>query len=463
MFIFGLFDKRKTNRIYNPIPVTCQILDPQNNTIETKMAMAKDLSLGGIYFELNETLPLNTKIKTTFQLPRSSNIIQAAVRVVRVETTEYKDIFGIGVRFDEIEDKDKEEIKQLIERLNIGKLLELAINKGASDVHLMVNHPLVLRIHGKIEIVGASKFSPEDIAKLLYSIMSKEQIRKFEREKELDFGIQYDIENRFRVNLHLQKGFLEAALRLINTKVPSFDELNLPEIVKELSGLKDGLILVTGPTGSGKTTTIAAMVDFINHQRREVIITLERPIEYVYIDDKSIIKQREIGIDTNSFSIALKSSLRQDPNTIIIGELDDVETIRTAMIAAEAGYLVIASFHAPNTMQAIDRLAGIFPSENRKAILSQLANCLKGVISQFLIPRKNKEGRVLASEIVIVNDAVRRVIRSDELIQLPNIIQTGASYKMQLMSDSVRKYLEQDIIDPEVASFYSKEFLKFSH
>lgn len=463
MFIFGLFDKRQTNRVYNPIPIDCQILDPQNNAIENKMAMAKDISLGGIYFELNETLPLNTKIKITFQLPKSSNTISAIVKVIRVEATENKSVFGIGVRFEAIEDKDKEEIKQLIERLNIGKLLELAINKGASDIHLMVNHPLVMRIHGKIEIAGAVKFSPEDITKLLYSIMSKEQIKKFEREKELDFGIQYDTDNRFRVNLHQQKGFLEAALRLINTKVPSFEDLNLPEIVKELAGLKDGLILVTGPTGSGKTTTIAAMVDFINHSRREVIITLERPIEYVYIDDRSIIKQREIGIDTNSFSTAIKSSLRQDPNTIIIGELDDIETIRTAMIAAEAGYLVIASFHAPNTMQALDRLAGIFPSENRKAILSQLANCLKGVISQFLIPRKNMEGRVLASEVVIVNDAVRRVIRNDELIQLPNIIQTGASYKMQLMSDSVRKYLEQDIIDHEVANFYSKEFLKYGH
>lgn len=461
MFVWKNSDKRKDYRVYNPVPMVCEITNAHNNNVITKTVMAKDISRSGIYFEMDETPPLRIPIKVTFKLPKSDNTIQADLRVMRIESTEYENIYGIGTAFENIEEKDRQEIEKFADRFSINKLLELAISKGASDLHLLADHPPVLRIHGKIETADASKFSADEIEKLLYSIMSRRQIKRFEQEKELDFGIQYDSINRFRVNVHQQKGFTEATLRLINTKIPSTEELNLPDVTKDLARLKDGLVLITGPTGSGKTTTIAAMVNLINKERQVVIITLERPIEYVYIDDKSIVKQREIGIDTNSFSVALKSSLRQDPNVIVIGELDDIETIRTAMVAAEAGYLVIASFHAPSTMQALDRLAGMFPAEHRKAILSQLANCTRGIISQLLLPRKNQEGRVLACEIVIVNDAVKRIMRNDEINQLPNIIQTGGSYKMQMMADAIKKYLWQDVIDEETANFYSAESARY--
>lgn len=449
--------KRKDYRIYNPIPLTCEIANAQNNSIVTKTVMAKDISRSGIYFEMDETPPLRIPIKVSFKLPKSDSTIKATVKVARIESTEFNNLYGIGGVFENIEEKDKQEIEKFAEHFSLNKLLELTISRGASDLHLLADHPPVLRVHGKIEMEDGAKFSCDEIEKLLYSIMSRSQIRKFEQEKELDFGIQYDSINRFRVNVHQQKGFTEATLRLINTKVPTIEDLNLPDAVKDLSRLKDGLVLITGPTGSGKTTTIAAMVNLINKERQAVIITLERPIEYIYLDEKSIIKQREIGIDTNSFSIALKSSLRQDPNVIVIGELDDIETIRTAMVAAEAGYLVIASFHAPSTMQALDRLAGMFSAEHRKAILSQLANCTRGIISQLLLPRKNQEGRVLACEIVIVNDAVKRIMRNDEISQLPNIIQTGGTYKMQLMADAIKKYLWQDVVDEDTANFYSSE------
>lgn len=461
MFVWKDSDKRRDYRIYNPIPLTCEIANAQNNTVTTKTVMAKDISRSGIYFEMDETPPLRVPIKVSFKLPKSNATIQATVRVARIESTEYENMYGIGSVFETIEDNDRQEIEKFTERFSINKLLELAISRGASDLHLLADHPPVLRIHGKIETADAAKFSADEIEKLLYSIMSRRQIKKFEQDKELDFGIQYDTVNRFRINVHQQKGYTEATLRLINTKVPTIDELSLPEVVKDLARLKDGLVLITGPTGSGKTTTIAAMVNLINKERQAVVITLERPIEYVYLDDKSIIKQREIGIDTNSFSVALKSSLRQDPNVIVIGELDDIETIRTAMVAAEAGYLVIASFHAPSTMQAFDRLAGMFATEHRKAVLSQLANCTRGVISQLLLPRKNQEGRILACEIVIVNDAVKRVMRNDEINQLPNIIQTGGSYKMQLMSDAIKKHLWQDAIDEDTANFYSTESARY--
>jgi len=266
------------------------------------------------------------------------------------------------------------------------------------------------------------------------------------------------MQNRFRINIHQQRGFLEATLRRISTKIHSFDELNLPEVIRDLARQKEGLVLIVGPTGSGKTTTIAAMLDIINNERKGVIITLERPIEYVYSNIKCIIKQREVGIDTNSFSTALKSTLRQDPNIIVVGEIDDVETVRTAIIAAESGHLVIASFHAPNTVQAIDRLTSLFPIENRKHILFQLSRSLKGIVCQLLIPTKNRQDRVLATEIVIVTDALRNIIRNDELFQIPTIIQTGGALRMQSMQQSIKRYLDQGIIDAETAIEYSEEF-----
>lgn len=461
MFIYNLPDKRKSYRVYIEIPIICEIPDPKDKSIRNITGLINNINSEGIYFEIDELLPLNAELDTKFRLPKSDNLIHATIKVVRIETPDTKK-FGIGAIFTKIADKDKEEIKQLVERLDINKLLELTIKKEASDLHLLVGQPPVLRIYGDLQLLDMPKMSAEDIERLVYSIMPREQIKKFERDKELDFAIQYDTKNRFRINLHRQKGFLEAAFRLINTGISSFEELNIPGVVKDLARLKDGLVFVTGPTGSGKTTTMAAIVELINQERKAVIITLEKPIEYVHSNIKSIIKQREIGIDTNSFSVALKSSLRQDPNVIVVGELDDVETVRTAIIAAEAGYLVIASFHAPNTVQAIDRLTSFFPMENRRQVLFQLASCIKGIVAQLLIPLKDKRGRILATEIVIANDAIKRVIRNDELIQLPTIVQTGSASKMQSMVNSIMMYFEQGIIDGETAHFYSEEFSRYN-
>ncbi len=454
----NLSERKKSYRVYTEIPLTCEIADPNNKIIRKKTALARNISSEDIYFEIDEILPLGLETDIIFQIPRSDNIIKAKIKISRIETTENENIFGAGAYFIEISDKNKEEIKQLVERLDIYKLLELAIKKGASDLHILANKQPVLRIQGEVEDLDYAKLHAEDIPNLLYSIMTKQQIKKFEQDKEMDFAIQYDMENRFRINLHQQRGFLEATLRVINTKIYSFEDLNLPEVVKDLARQKEGLVLIVGPTGSGKTTTIAAMTDLINHERKGVIITLERPIEYVYSNVNCIIKQREVGIDTSSFSIALKSTLRQDPNVIIVGELDDFETVRTAIIAAEAGHFVIASFHAPNTVQAIDRLTSLFPLEHRKNILFQLSRCIKGIICQLLLPAKNRRDRVLATEIVIVNDAVRNIIRNDELFQIPTIIQTGGALRMQSMQQSIRRYLDMGIIDTQTAIEHSEEF-----
>lgn len=462
MVVTNLPERKKDLRIYFKIPMVCEITEPENKTMRKKTVLVNNINSESVYFEIDEMLHLDAEISVMLQLPKSENIIRGIIKVIRVEKSEKEGMFGIGAIFIKLIDKDKEEIRQLVERLDINKLLEKAIKKGASDLHLLAGQPPIVRVHGELQVQDEEKLEAEDISRLLYSIMTKLQIRNFEEEKELNFAVQFDAQNRFRINLHQQRGFTEATFRLINTNVSSFEELNLPEVIRDLARLKDGLILIAGPTGCGKTTTIAAMVNLINHERKTVIIILERPIEYMHENIKSIIKQREVGIDTHSFPVALKNSLRQDPNVIVVGELEDTETIRTALIAAEAGHLVIASFHAPNTIQAIDRLVNIFPLETRRHILTQLSHCLRGVITQLLIPRIDRKGRILVTEVLITTDAVKRIIRNDELIQIPTVIQTGATYKMQPMSESIRECVEKGFIDLETANFYSEEFSKYT-
>ncbi|MCX5707533.1 MAG: PilT/PilU family type 4a pilus ATPase [Candidatus Omnitrophica bacterium] len=387
--------------------------------------------------------------------------INVRVKVVFLETIGTNS-FGAGCVFMGIDELDQKEISSLVERLDITKLLKMAIDKHASDLHLVAEQPLVMRINGELEFMEGQIIHADEIAQLVFSLMNKEQIRVFAREKEVDFGIQYDMKTRFRVNVHKQRGFVEAALRLIESKDFSFEELRIPQVVQDLARNKDGLILITGPTGSGKTTTIGAIVGLINKERKAVIITLERPIEYIHPNIKSVVKQREVGVDTNSFSAALKSSLRQDPNVIVVGEMDDLETIKTALIAAEAGYLVIGTFHAPDVIQAIDRLVSMFPIENRRQLLGQLSNCLRGVVAQLLVPSKDRKTRLLASEVLVATDAVKRIVRKDELFQLATIMQTGAGYKMQSMTDAIRKLVESGEIDTETAMFFSEEFGKYA-
>jgi len=453
-----LAERRRHRRLYARVPMSVEITSPEDGTRKSKTVMLGNISESALYFESDELLPIKAEIKVAFKSPKSEKIIRATASVVRIETSPDEKIFGIGATFIEITDEDKKELGAFIEQLDLEKLLKLTIEKGASDLHLIANSPPVLRIQGELQDLDMPKLSNEDIQRLVFSVLPKKQIRKFEQNKELDFGLQYDVENRFRINLHFQRGYLEAAFRLIVSRSFSFKELHIPDVVKDLARLKEGLVLVAGPTGSGKSTTIAAMVDLINQERRVIVITLERPIEYVHKNIKSFVKQREIGVDTNSFSTALQSSLRQDPNVIVVGELDDIETVKTAFIAAEAGYLVIASFHAPNTLQGIDRLAGMFPPESHTHVLTQLANCLKGMITQLLIPTIDKKSRVLAVEVVIGTDAMKRIIRAGEFHQIPTIIQTGKQYKMQSMYESIKKYVDEDIISEETAQFYSQEF-----
>jgi len=270
---------------------------------------------------------------------------------------------------------------------------------------------------------------------------------RFEEELELDLSLYIPGISRFRVNVHQQKGCVEAAFRTIPMDIPHIDTLGLPEIAKELARRPTGLVLVTGPTGTGKSTTMAAMVDLINRERRCLIISAEDPIEYLHTNKNSIIKQREIGSDTHSFSAALKHVLRQDPDVLLVGEMRDLETISTTITAAETGHLVISSLHTPDAAQTIDRLIDVFPPAQQKQVMVQLAGCLQGVMAQILFPLKSGMGRAVATEVMIGTPGVRNVIREHKTHQIPTLIQTGSQYGMHSMDSS----LKQLVLDGKVS------------
>lgn len=309
------------------------------------------------------------------------------------------------------------------------QLLDVAIEKNASDLHITVGVSPALRIDGKLlPLTDFGLITPESSERLLMSIMTEEQVERLRQRRELDFSFGYQ-KTRFRTNVFYQKGTISAALRLIPVSIKTLEQLGIPPILEHFTEPSQGFVIITGPTGHGKSTTLAALIESINQKRSEHIITIEDPIEYVFEHKKSIIVQREIGSDTNSFARALRSALREDPNVVLIGEMRDLETIEAALTLAETGHLVFTTLHTNSAAQTTDRIIDVFPPHQQQQVRMQLANVLLGVVSQRLLPRV-QGGRILATEIMIANSAVRNTIREGKTHQLPNIIQTSASEGM---------------------------------
>lgn len=322
------------------------------------------------------------------------------------------------------------------------ELLELVFERSASDLHLSVGLPPVFRIDGELVRGDYQPLTKEDTQRLIFSMLTNEQRRVLEQNWELDCSYGVSGLGRFRVNVYKDKGNYAAALRSINTDVPTFEQLNLPPIVKEIAERPKGLVLVTGPTGSGKSTTLAAMVDFINTQHSVHILTIEDPVEYLHTSKRSVIHQRELGHDTRSFDNALRAALREDPDVILVGEMRDLETIRLALTAAETGHLVMGTLHTSSAMQTVDRIVDVFPPEQQQQIRVQLSNSLVAVFSQALLPKlndvKEKEGRVMSQEIMIVTPAIANLIREGKTAQIYSSIQTGAQYQMVTMESALK-------------------------
>jgi len=335
--------------------------------------------------------------------------------------------------------------------MEIRDLLLLSIEKKASDLHLTEKEPPILRLDGKLNRTNYPALTREDIKKMIYGILTNSQKETLEKDLELDFSVAPPGIDRFRVNIHIQRGAVEAAFRRVPLKIPSIEQLGLPPIAIDLARKPNGLVLVTGPTGMGKTTTLAAIIDLINNEKECLIICIEDPIEFVHINKKSVVKQREVYTDTHSFAEALRHALRQDPNVIVVGEMRDLETISTALTAAETGHLVLATLHTPDAPQTVERIIDVFPPYQQQQVRLQLANCLQGVMSQLLLPMASGIGRVLATEIMLGTSGIRNLIRGQEIEQIPTLMQTGSQYGMKTMDKSLKELYQKGLITLDAA------------
>ncbi|HOK56739.1 MAG TPA: type IV pilus twitching motility protein PilT [bacterium] len=332
----------------------------------------------------------------------------------------------------------------------IDDLLKYAVNQKASDIHLLAKLPPHIRIDGILYPVPFPALSNEECKKLIYSILSQEQIKIFENTKELDLSYGIDGVGRFRINLHYQRGTIGISIRPIKDKIPTFEELGLPsDVIKKMLSNPYGLILICGPTGSGKSTTLASMVEYLNERESLHIITIEDPIEYLFKYKKSIVEQREIGQDTYSFAEALKRVLRQDPDVVLIGEMRDKETIEAALRIAETGHLVLSTLHTGEVVQAMGRIVNVFSGDQQPTIRTQLSLVIIGVIVQQLIPRKDGNGRILATEIMIATPAIKSLIREGNFAQIYSQIQLGGELGMKTMNASLISLYKKGLISKE--------------
>ncbi len=333
--------------------------------------------------------------------------------------------------------------------LDLDELLRGAVGKGSSDVHLCEAQPPIFRIHGTLIRQGNLPLVSTDLQAVADQLVPSEKKGELDERGEVDFSYGINGLGRFRVNVYRQRGTLAVALRVIPFKVMTLWELGLPEVLASFCDKPHGLVVVTGPTGSGKSTTLAALIDLINEKYDKHIVTIEDPIEYLHRHKTSVINQREVGSDTTSFSLALRAALRQDPDVILLGEMRDLETINIALQAAETGHLVFATLHTNDAASTIDRIIDVFPAEQQQQVRVQLAGAIQGVVAQRLFKRVDRPGRIAALEIMIATPAVRNLVREGKTHQIPSVIQTSGKLGMKLMEASVRDLYERGIISQE--------------
>ena len=338
------------------------------------------------------------------------------------------------------------------------EILNKAQEMGASDIHVTVGSPVIFRVNGKLIRMDEEILMPDRTARLVRAMMTNDQWDAYVSKGELDFSYSYPGLGRFRVNVYRQRGTCSMALRVVALTIPKMEDLKLPPVLKELAMKQRGLILVTGPTGSGKSTTLAAMIDYMNQNRSEHIMTIEDPIEYLHRHNKSVVNQREVGNDSKSFANALRAALRQDPDIILVGEMRDLETISTAITAAETGHLVLSTLHTIGAAKTVDRIIDVFPPHQQQQIRIQLASVLEAVISQQILPKADETGRVAAFEIMIANNAIRNLIREGKTHQMQTVIQTGSNIGMQTMDASLIELYKKRIIDQPTLKKYAVDF-----
>ncbi|MCK4519218.1 MAG: type IV pilus twitching motility protein PilT [Candidatus Omnitrophica bacterium] len=333
--------------------------------------------------------------------------------------------------------------------MDIFELLRLTAKEQASDLHLTPNSPPLLRVHGELAAVKDKKLSSENTREMIFQILSSEQREVFEKKRSIDLAYSLEGAGRFRINAYYQRGSISIAFRNLPDKILSLTELGLPESLHQLSNLRDGMVLVTGPTGCGKTTTLASLIDMINQTRSCHIITIEDPIEYLHTHKKGIVNQRELYTDIDSFAEAMRYALREDPDVILVGEMRDLDTMRTAIMAAETGHLVFSTLHTRDTVSSIDRILGVFPPVEQQHVRQQLSETLKAVVSQRLLKSADGNSRVPTVELMMVTKAISNLIRMGKTEQIYSAIETGMNFGMQTMEQSLINLYREGKIDKE--------------
>ncbi len=335
--------------------------------------------------------------------------------------------------------------------LDFAEVLLQVLERKASDLHLTAGSPPMIRQHGKLHALDYPRLTPQTTREVVYSILTNDQRQKLETDWQIDLAYSIPGKARFRVNAYFQRAALSAALRLIPNEMPTLGELGLPPVLEEFTKKPRGFVLVTGPTGSGKSTTLAAMLDLINEVRHEHILTIEDPIEFLHKHKRCIVNQRELGADAQTFGLGLKAALRQDPDVILVGEMRDLETIATALTAAETGHLVFATLHTQDTAQTVDRIVDVFPPEQQQQVRVQLSVSLQGIVTQQLLPRADGQGRIAACEILVPTPAVRNLIREGKTHQIYSALQTGGQFGMQTMDAALAQLVREHKITRELA------------
>jgi twitching motility protein PilT len=335
--------------------------------------------------------------------------------------------------------------------VDLTQLLAFTMQNNASDLHLSAGSPPIIRVNGLMKRVKANPLGNDEIRTMLYSVMTEDQRAEYEKNMELDFAIALGEKARFRVNGFTTRVGSAAVFRTIPSTVPTMEQLELPPVMKRLAELEKGIVIITGPTGSGKSTTLASMINHINVHEPVHILTIEDPVEFFHTSKKALINHREVGTDTNSFARALKSSLREDPDVILVGEMRDYETISLALTAAETGHLVFATLHASSAAKTVDRIIDVFPTGDKEMVRAMLANSLQGVVAQTLLRRADGNGRVGAYEVLVGTNAVRNLIRENQIAQIYSMMQTGSRYGMVTMEEAITNLVEGGIINKEEA------------
>ena len=443
-------EKREISRLNCRLPLKYEKVCEDGAEGITVSTLIRDISVTGISFYSFEIIKLNTLIKISFCIKERDSIsFVSEVKWIEKCSDEKLGKYIVGAEIDQIDEQMRQELVNFIGCVNIDLVMENIDVENVLDVNFVGGYPPMVKKFNKVIPAGDTPLSREIVQGLLLSILDDRQYKIFMKEREMNFIYSYK-DTRFRVNLHFQMGNVEGTFRVIPKGHKSLKELGIPSTVESLLAMgRKGLVFVTGRTGSGKTTTLASMVEHINNTREGIIVCVEDPVEYVHTSKKCIIKQREVGKDTVSFYNAARNALRQNPDVLVIGEILDAETMEVALTMAESGTLVLTSFHAPNATYALDRVTSLFSADLQMHVLKRLSLVLLGIITQSLLPKADGKGSILATEVLVVNDALKRIIRHGDWKQIPTVLQTGKSIGMQSMEDSLRNLYEQGEIEGE--------------